>query len=73
MVQQCRVFVSRIDPDLPVDSLIEFVRELTGETCNIVKLETKYPTYASYVITCDQKHERVLTDPNEWEEGIVIL
>ena len=72
VVKQARIFVSRVDPSVSIDSIKEFVRELTGTECNIDKVKTKYPTYASYVITCDCRHEQLLMNPDEWEEGILI-
>ena len=72
VVKQTRVFVSRLDPDFPEEELREFVRELTGSNCQISKLKSKFPTYSSFVITCDKQHENTLLDPDEWEQGIII-
>ena len=72
VVKSSRIFVSRVDPELPIDSLKQFVRELTGEVCEVVKLTTKFPSYASYVITCNKSKEEILMNPDEWEEGLLI-
>ena len=70
--RKSRIFVSRLDPQLTGDDLREFVRDLTGTVCEITKLKTRFPTYASFVITCSKEHETLLMDPDEWEEGIII-
>ena len=71
-VQRAKVFVSRLHPDFPVEELREFVRELTGTDCEIDRLKTKYPSYSSFVISCEKQFESVLLDPDEWEKGIII-
>ena len=72
-VNKCKIFVSRLDPEFPLEELHEFVHELTGNaSCEIEKLKSRFPTYASYVITCDKCYEKTLLDPDEWEEGVII-
>ena len=70
--RKAKIFVSRLDPECHVEELREFIRELTGSDCEIDQLKTKYPSYSSFVITCDKQHEKTLLDPDEWETGIII-
>ena len=72
-VNKCKIFVSRLDPEFPLEELCQFVQELTGNaSCEIEKLKSRFPTYASFVITCDRCYEKTLLDPDEWEQGIII-
>ena len=61
-MQQTRVFVSRLSP----------VVSFTCVNFNINRLQTKFPSYSSFVITCDVKHKQKLLIPDEWEEGILL-
>ena len=73
VVKECKIFVSRLAPDFPVEELQEFIKELTGDdSTEITTLKTKFPTYSSFVITCNKQHETILLDPDEWEEGVLI-
>ena len=50
----------------------EFILELTRSDCEIEELKKTYPSYCSFVITCDKQHEKTLLGPDEWETGIII-
>ena len=70
VIRKCKIFVSRLAPNFPVEELREFVKELTGDdSTEITTLQTKFPTYSSFVITCNKEHEATLLNPDEWEEG----
>ena len=72
-LSKCHIFVSRLAPEFPIEELREFVQELTGSTSiDVEKLNSKYPTYSSFVITCEKSFEKVLLDPDEWEKGVII-
>ena len=71
-VKKARVFVSRLSPDLSTDVLKEYVADLVKDTCDVEKLSSKYPTYSSFLITCNEVHKEKLLSPEEWEEGILI-
>ena len=49
-----------------------YVEGFLTDDFEIVKLKSKYPTYSSFVITCDEKHRETLMNPDEWEEGILL-
>ena len=70
--QQCRIFVSRLDPELEANTLKLFVSNLTGEDCTIAKLTTKFSGYASFFISCDVRHKNKFMSPDEWEEGVLL-
>ena len=73
VIKKCKIFVSRLAPHFPMEELREFTKELTGsDSCIIERLKTKFPTYSSFVITCDKQYEATLLDPDEWEEGALV-
>ena len=72
VVKKARIFISRLDPDETVDNMKEYVKGLTGEDCDVEKLNARFPTYSSFVITCSKRHENTLLDPDEWEEGLLV-
>ena len=50
----------------------EYVKGLIGEDCEVEKLNSKFPSYSSFVISCSKNHENKLLDPDEWEEGLLV-
>ena len=72
--QQARVFVSRLDPSMTVESLQEFVHELTGSECVVEKIKPKYqdPKHSSFLIEVEKQYGNALMDPYEWEAGVII-
>ena len=61
VIKKCKIFVSRLAPNFPVEELREFIKELTGDdSTEITTLKTKFPTYSSFVITCNKEHEVTL-------------
>ena len=71
-INKCRVFVSRLDPNLPLDTLKLYVSELINDQCTVHKLDAKYQTYSSYLLVCDEKYKEVLLCADQWEEGVLI-
>ena len=39
----------------------------------VSKLATKYPTYSSFLVVCDEIHKDATLNPNQWEEGVLVL
>ena len=70
--RKLRMFVTRLAPSVTVESLKEFILELTGSECEIEKLQTKAPDYASFAISCNKEHEATVMNPDEWEEGVLL-
>ena len=44
--------MSRLSPSLSVDDVSSYVNDIIGEECIVEKLNTRYPTYSSFVIRC---------------------
>ena len=72
VTQRVKIFVSRFLPDTTVEEIKEFLLDLTGSICEVQPVETRYDTYASFVITADARHEEIIMDPYEWQSGILI-
>ena len=66
------IFVSRLNPDITVEAVVEFVKGSTGEEPKVEKLSTKFPNHSSFKIVCNQNCENAILNPDEWEEGILI-
>ena len=45
-VRKVHVFVTRLEPDLLPEMLKEYVTELIGDECSVVKLGARYPSYS---------------------------
>ena len=71
-IKLTRVFFSRLLLDMSAEEVRVYVGGFLTDDFEIVKLKSKYPTYSSFVITCDEKHRETLMNPDEWEEGILL-
>ena len=71
-VKYTRIFVSRLLPDIEVDSVRTYVAGFLNDDCKVYKLKPKFPSYSSFVVSCDVKHENMLMCPDNWEEGILV-
>ena len=72
-VRNIRLFVSRLEAGLSADILKDFICELIGDECSVSKLTTKYPTYSSFLVICDERHKEAIMNPEEWEEGVLVM
>ena len=71
-VRKISVFISRCHPDETSDGIKSYVQEIISDECSVQKLPTKFPTYSSFVVTCDAKHDEKIMSPDEWSSGILI-
>ena len=71
-VRKVSVFVSRCHPEETEEGINNFAHEIISDDCTVQKLPTKFPTYSSFVITCDAKHEEKIMCPDEWSSGLII-
>ena len=68
----CKFFVSIFNPELTIEDFKAFCSDIVGDDYSVEKLTTKYPSYSSFLITCDVTHKVKLLDPQSWEEGVLI-
>ena len=71
-VLKCKIFVSRLSPDITADKVKEVTSEIINDSCDVEKLQTKFNTYSSFCVTCDLKHRDKVLDPEMWEAGVLI-
>ena len=71
-VKKTRVFISRLSPDCCVDTVKNFVEELIGDSCEVEKLQTRFPTYSSFVVICAAVHNDKIMNEDEWESGVML-
>ena len=72
-VKKCSIFVSRLNPSIAKDKVKDFVSGIIGgDTCIVEKLQTKFDSYASFYVSCDDKHKDKVLDPDMWESGILV-
>ena len=71
-VKKVRVFVSRLEANLTPNVLEDFVKNLISDDCSVMRLKTKFPSYSSYLVSCDFRHKDTVMNPDEWGEGILI-
>ena len=72
-VRNIRIFVCRLEARLTADILKDYFCELIGDECTVSKLATKYPTYSSFMVICDDKYKEAIMNPDEWEEGVFVM
>lgn len=70
--RKVRVFVTRLEADLLPSVLESYVREIISDECTVEKLETRFPSYSSFLVTCDYRHMNTILNPEEWQEGVLI-
>ena len=70
--RKVQIFVSRLEPDLLPTTLKDYVREIIDDECAVEKLNTRFPSYSSFVVTCDFGHLESVLNPEEWEDGVII-
>ena len=72
-VKKCAIFVSRLSPNITQVKLKEYVGQIIDDkNCAVEKLKTRFETYASFHVTCDDKYRAKLLDPEVWETGILV-
>ena len=62
-IRKTRVFVSRLGPECTVEAIKSYATDLIGCECEVEKLETKFPTYSSFVISCNAQFRDKLLKP----------
>ena len=67
-----KIFVSRIDPNVTAAEMKNFVSEIVSDQCEVLKLQSKFSSYASFLIIVEEKHRQKIFDPEAWEEGILL-
>ena len=69
---RCRIFVSRLAPDLDIETVTMYVNGIIDNNCTVYKLKSRLDFYSSFVICCDEKFKTKVMDANEWERGVLI-
>ena len=70
--RKIQVFVSRLEENMSPDAIKNFVNGLINEGCEVEQLRTRYPSYSSFLISCDIRHKDLILNPDEWEEGVLV-
>ena len=71
-VKRFNLFVSRIETGVLPETLNSFVSALISDVCNVQCLQTKFPDYSSFIVSCDDRHRDTIMNPDEWPEGVLI-
>ena len=66
------IFVTRLESGLSDDVLKVYVSEIINDECSVERLETRFPSYSSYKVSCDAKHREAILKPEAWPEGVLI-
>ena len=66
------MFVSRFHPQTTLKYIIDTLREHTGITMNVEKLQFKYDTYSSFCIRCSHRLRKIVLDPFLLGRGTVV-
>ena len=70
-----RIFISRLSPNTEPETIIDHVKskfDITDDMIKCNKLETKYNTYASFLIECFVKDPTLLLTSENWPEGTLV-
>ena len=72
-VKKCSIFISRLSPEASVSKVKDFVHQIVdNNSCVVEKLKTRFSTYSSFYVSCDDQFREKLLDPNTWEAGILV-
>lgn len=70
--RKIRVFVSRLEPDASGLTLKQYVCDMIKGECDVQRLSTKFPSYSSFMVSCDIKHSDTILCAEEWPQGVLI-
>ena len=62
MIQVC---VTRLEENKSPDAVKNFVSELINYEFEVEQLRTSYPSFSSFLIFCDLRHEDLILEPDE--------
>ena len=67
-----RLFATRFSPDETENDLKAYVNDLIGSECNVDKIVARTTRHSSFIITASRRYEKILLNPNSWEEGVQV-
>ena len=68
--RKIRVFVSRLESDASGLTLKQYVCDMIRGECDVQMLSTRFPSYSSFMISCDIKHSETILCAEEWPPGV---
>ena len=71
-VSEVRIFATRFDPNETEGDIKEYVTELIGDACEVIKIPIRSNRHASFIVYAKKRHEQLLLDPNSWEDGVQV-
>ena len=72
VTRKSRVFVSRLGPNTTADMLKNYVKDALDKEVEVTRLQTRYPTYASFVVSCNFLDKDTILSADSWEEGVLV-
>ena len=66
------IFVTRLNPNTTVRDLQKYIRQETGKIVKPEKLQSKYETYSSFYIPCDQCDRKRFLDKALWPKRTLV-
>lgn len=71
-VRHMALFVSRLDPETSVNDIEALIEPfLEGRTPVCSKMKTRFPSYSSFHLACDEAVFAALNKPEVWPEGSI--
>ena len=67
-----KLFLTRTAPDTKDDDIKDHIRDTFSLDVNVQQLTTKYPSYASFVITTTTTDYKQLLDDSKWPTNIAL-
>ena len=71
-VKNVRVFISRLEANISIATIKEYVDNMIGDECKVERLKTKYDSYSSFLVTCGLRYKDTVMNPEEWQVGVLI-
>ena len=66
------LFVSRLSPECTVKKLSDHIYKKSGYTLTVKRLQTKYSSYNSFHVMCNDATRSALLQPSVWPNGVLV-
>ena len=66
------VFITRLAPRSTPNQVASQIRDVTGRDTRPEQLQTKYDSFCSFYIRCDERLKATLLAPTSWPTGVMV-
>ncbi len=66
------IFVTRLQPKCSTSQVATHIKDISGANTKPEKLQTKYDSYSSFYIRCNNQLRNSLMKPTSWPSGVMV-